>query len=548
MNNYELELLNEQRIVEFYRKAMEICQELIINYHKFKKARNENGFVSALDKLYEAKDFREKSSRGTTVRNRYLVDYENFVHKRAYSFKAYEIERKLEKIRNAAINDYTYLNTLEILTSDNMVATMRKLLAEFLEHSKRVDELKDLVSGKDKEVKKDIPKKKVNNEKNSLDKIMGYIKNKINDPRANFRLDTLEERDFQEVFPKISNVRGLLYSTETVVDGLKINNYINNLDLASKKKPCSNFESPLKMICDIAISVFDTTTLLKLSSNDSKDFDQLLKLLKVDKGLDQYEKAYGLFQEYYSGISRRSKDDMRITYQGSSFDEYRNKFGITNFHIINVDELRNRINNYIRLFIAKKSSDYCLTFMKDSVYNRLLKAIEYMDVNEIVELYKMIYESEYREYTYRINHQDMLSEDSKSIKDTYIRKFVVLQDIFANLIASKITSMGVVNQDLSDEDIKKKEALLVMICQDYLHEEPKFGLTADKDVIFLETTNLRIGIESNAKVEAQNRFFGLSKMQKAICKINGTWSTYNQLINKDRLSNEDIDTLNSMFI
>ena len=135
MNNYELELLNEQRLCEFFLKCMEICKDLIINNHKFKKARNENGFISALDKLYNAKDYKEKVSRGGTVKSRYLSDYEDFVHKRCYSFKAHEIERKLEKIRNAAVNDYTYLKTLELLTSDNMIATMRKLLADYLDHS-----------------------------------------------------------------------------------------------------------------------------------------------------------------------------------------------------------------------------------------------------------------------------------------------------------------------------------------------------------------------------------------------------------------------------
>ena len=555
MNNYELELLNEQRLCEFFLKCMDICKDLIINYHKFKKSRNENGFISAVDKFFDAKEYKEKVSRGNTVKTRYLSNYDDFVHKRCYSFKAYEIERKLEKIRNAAINDYTYLNTLELLTCDNMVATMRKLLQDYLEHAKRVDELKAIINGNDVKVEDVKKPKKVKehvvvdkDDKFYIDKILAYIKGKLNDPKANYRLDTVEEHDLREVFPDISNVRGLLFSIETINDGLKINNYLNNLSLVQKNKTSGITESPLKMICDIAVSVFDTTTLLLLSSNDNKAFEKLLMMLKLDNGLEQYEKAYTIFEEYYSGLSRRSKEDIRITYQGASFDEYRNKFGITNFHIITVDELRNRINSYIKVFIGKKSSDYVFTIMKDTVYNKLLKAIRLMDVNEIVDLYKIIYENEYREYTYRINHQDMLNEDSKSIKDTYFRKFVVLQDIFSNLIATKITSMGVIKQDLTEDDLKKKEALLVMICQDYLHEEPKFGLSADRDIIYLETTNLRIGIESNAKMNAQKRFFGLSKMQKAICRINGTWSTYNTLMNKERLSNEDLDTLNKMFL
>lgn len=554
MNDKELMLLNEQRLAEFYRKAMEICSELIVDYHKFKKARTENGFINALNKVFDGRDYSEKNARGITLRTKYLMNLDYFVHKRAYSFRAHEIENRLDKIRNASVNDSIFGKTLEILTSDNSVATMRKLLDSYLSCYKKINELKgSIYVPKKEEVHQeeviDSDKAMVgDNHLYYLDKVLGLIKSKINDPNSSTDL-TLEELNyFKELLPNFGSIRGVYYSSDTVCKGLSINNKINNLSLASKNKNVSILDSPLKMVCDVANLVFDTTTLLLLSDNSNEDFDSVSRMLKLDKGLEQYSKAYDLFSKCFNSMSRHAKDDMRIAYQGVSFDEYRIKFGITNFHIINVNELKNRINTYIKVFISKKSSSYTSTVVNDKIYNKLLRATKLMDVSDVVELYRMMYDNEMREYNYSVNHADILNLEINLLKNAYIRRNIVLQDTFANIVANKISNISAVKKNLSNEDLLKKEALLVMICQDYFHEAPKFGLSADDDTILTQTVNLRVGIETSTKMEARDRFYGMKKFKRGIARIDGTWKKYNELMNKERLDNDDIDQLNKMFI
>ena len=139
MDSRELELLNQQRLAEFYKKAMDICTEILIDFHKFKKNRLENGYQGAYKKLIEAKEYFQKVNRSTTLLTKYLNDPTKiFVHQRAYSFKSYEIEHKLSKARNAAINDYTFIKTLELITSDNAIESMKQLVALYLDCYKRI--------------------------------------------------------------------------------------------------------------------------------------------------------------------------------------------------------------------------------------------------------------------------------------------------------------------------------------------------------------------------------------------------------------------------
>ena len=58
-------------------------------------------------------------------------------------------------------------------------------------------------------------------------------------------------------------------------------------------------------------------------------------------------------------------------------------------------------------------------------------------------------------------------------------------------------------------------------------------------------TDMNSNIE-NIKKEANARFYGMSKLEVAISKINGTWKRFTELMNKE-LSEEEAQELDGMF-
>ena len=535
MDNRELELLNQQRLAEFYKKAMDICTEILIDFHKFKKNRLENGYQGAYKKLIEAKEYYQKVNRSTTLLTKYLNDPTKiFVHQRAYSFKSYEIENKLSKARNAAINDYTFIKTLELITSDNAIESMKQLVALYLDCYKRIRDIKN-----ESKVKYINPKQ---SKKIDLNQLLELLKKKNNG------LTPIELEQIQELLPDISTIRGIYYSTDTINKGLNIRSNIQELELSSEGKNTNYCQSPLKTICDTAALIFDTTTLSLLTDNDNKDFDSISNALELTNGIERYRKAYNSFNICYENMSRHSKEELRVEFESKLFDEYKNKFGITTYHILNPEELNNRINTYIKSYISAKSYIYTSLDFNEKTYDKLQRATSLMSTDDLVELYKAIFDNETQSYNYCINHTEALKLEPNMVKRTHVKKMVVLQDMFANLIASKISKLEAVKDTLNKDDLLQKELLLSMICNDYFHEVPKFGLSLESTELIRQTNNFRSNIEITTRERTRQRFFNLSQMEQSLARMNGTWKKFDELMQKDVLDNTDIEVLNKMFI
>jgi hypothetical protein len=71
-----------------------------------------------------------------------------------------------------------------------------------------------------------------------------------------------------------------------------------------------------------------------------------------------------------------------------------------------------------------------------------------MSTDDLVELYKGIFDNKTQSYNYGINHTEALKLEPNMVKRTHVKKMVVLQDMFANLIASKISKLEAVKDTL----------------------------------------------------------------------------------------------------
>lgn len=314
---------------------------------------------------------------------------------------------------------------------------------------------------------------------------------------------------------------------EAISDMKVINNKLNNKNDITLDDVANLAVIISKNIPDILLDNLD---------NNPKNYE-INKFINLNNSLELYQTAYNKFMQAYNKANPRKKEELKKCFSSSA--DYNHTFNknLSVENLITPKELKDNINKVITTNMTKGfNRNYYEHDAQEITIKNIDHATQYMEPNEIVSIYKdmqakleKIYES-YKKYdTAEPNYEYIVNQ-------YYPECFQTLQENFITVLSFRLANTP--DKNLSSEEI----------CQKYFNE--KYLGSSQKTVESQNTddmiqTDMNSNIE-NIKKEANARFYGMSKLEVAISKINGTWKRFTELMNKE-LSEEEAQELDGMF-
>ena len=277
-------------------------------------------------------------------------------------------------------------------------------------------------------------------------------------------------------------------------------------------------------------------------SKEGKYAIKLRNMAQMDHSLEMYEKIYSIYINYFNKLSDEERDRVKYTFNTrGAYEYYKKYFNIKEFEIISPSKLKVFVNSKVKEKILANYTNYMDI---DVVHlNTLNRAVTYMEIPDIVSLYHAI-KQKYNTYA-----QVYPGDDEKRQIEAHEECRRNLQRNFVNVILNK---MNLGNISLEDKNRKIKE-----IVENLLHEKLLFEVSVptakvSEDVVkevkeevapsrtvkgsdgmyhyqaggMTERTSNRA---MAARYNAQHRFFGMSKLEQTLAKMNGKWAAFQKL-------------------
>ncbi len=401
-------------------------------------------------------------------------------------------------------------------------------------------------------------------------KAYAYLEQKLakaNESGTSVRLSMEEERMLRGA------VEGIEYyaSSDLIKSGFEIQNHLQNFKNYAKeaknpfKKPSRTPE--LRELYQLAVLVYQNLPAELLSSRDmtstsSQYVERIKGLSKISSSLNAYVEAYNIFVNYYNKLSNQEKMDIKSEFESSNTMGFiKDTFNVDHFTVLSPEQLKGYVNRAVKEGMIENYLNY-IDNKNDSI-SHINRACTYMSVEEIASTYAAI-RRRYEEYAYG---------DSEQIT----KNTANLQRDFAYAILYKM--------NLKELTPEEKNAKLYEIVTQIMKEQVLFGLdkvenmqqeqptTEAKEVVEPATDELKTTKEADgyyhykagsvfakttnramaARYNAQSRFFGMSKFEQTLAKMNGSWKKFNDLWQKvgDLRSSEEneqlADQLDQMF-
>lgn len=343
----------------------------------------------------------------------------------------------------------------------------------------------------------------------------------------------------------------------------KYNSFFNRINYKNEKTCVDD-------LCKMAINVYHTLPVYLLNGKMADVFSEKGKLfnkLEIFNGLKMYQEAYNVFIKYYMQLPLSEREKLSQV----ALDNYNNVFSKSNQEIrgiISPEQLKNSVNEVV----CSKMLGNFFEYRNDDVriVNKISKATQYMSVQEMVDLYKNMKKKEEQTHT-RVG----ITEEVRA--QQILQNQIVLQSNFAEAIFYKLNS----KHGYSD-DSKMTKIELGEICEKYFGESYRFEgrVAVNRDGV-VEQVNINKGTEkdnvgkvdepvnikdnevketkvssdlvddkdNNKEVinQARARYFNMPKVEQTFARITGEWSRFEQLINAETLSTEDVQEIASMF-
>lgn len=414
--------------------------------------------------------------------------------------------------------------------------------------SSRIREAEHTVKVGDKVVFHDYDEFEVREER-----AIKYLEDKIATTRARgygkFFLTTDEEKMLRSVLGdgKYLHVTGLVEDGLALQDVLfRLQQYERDSRIPFKR---SDYRPNLSDVFDVAISVYrylpEELMLPSYALDKEGRYEiKLRNMAGMDKGLETYEKIYAIYLNYFNRLEDEEKNKLKSSFMtNGAYDYYKKQFNITEFEIISPSKLKLYVNRKIK----ENMLDNFTTYMDNNIdhYNALTRATTYMSIEDLANLYHAMKE---KYNTYATVYS---GPDEQQQRDAQEERRRNLQENFVNAILRK---MNLGNLSLEEKN-KKIEYIVKEVLHDTLlfevsvkplafgvtetHEEVREEVKEEASTIKAEdgmyhyiageeeqkTTNKAMA----ARYNAQHRFFGMSKLEQTVARMNGKWAIFKKL-------------------
>ena len=539
--------------------AMNVCASII----KFNKERTREQIKERIRNL-QTSDKKKKASVKTKIQNELSKVKDN----NYYGTREVEEEIKFQEGKYTLNLDYSTRHNLARTISDNPVNALKTYASDYvqavnevdrLEEQKRDEQKREQDRIREREQQRLERERKVESNQSSYSGLSTYghsystsnaapkkpvpfsaatteeskklveeaIEKAIHDKYGYSSISYDEEKRIKELYPEFNRYRNYV-SVDTLKKGIRIENIVNKQQI--------NVQEMMEL-GQLTLNVVTK----ELVEGDQTYEPQLFSKLKMRNNLDKYKDAYNKFMKQYNKLSLEEKN--KINAQVEKSENYSKLFGK---RIITPEQLTNKINYAVIDYIVKEPNFY--DYENNNIYAKTMQATKYMNVDQIVSLYKNLKNNFYRPY-YGVSE-----EDQQRIENNRRKQLALLQQEFARVVLDKLQKHNKFKNtlNLSEEElhklIEKDSEKMASIIVDLFKETPlsdNFKNIKNENRLEGQGTNLEETYK--AKEEAKARVYGLSAVKKAFAQVSGKWARYTMLMDKEELTQKEQEELKGMF-
>ena len=344
---------------------------------------------------------------------------------------------------------------------------------------------------------------------------------------------TYEEKEkIRQLYPDISLYGDDYYSIDTLEKGIEIANIIGQ----DKIMP----EDMMRLV----MYTYEVTIRELLTDEVINKGRELFRHAEVGRSLEKYSEAYKKWHKYYSSLEPSKKASVDNTI--ANYKLYSRKFGKT---IVTPEELKSKINRHVSNYIVENKYTFYNHYNGLDYYSKTVHATRYMDIEQIVSLYKRLKHDLETEGIYGRD-----DEETERIAEGRKKDLAKLQRDFASVILTKLETYNKSRDTLSMSDKERSEyygmrnTKIAAVITEVLREEPKAQeLLSDLDKEELQEKGKALVGTYEAKKSSSKKVYGISKVKKAMAQITGKWSRYTMLMEKEELTEEEQKEIVSMF-
>ncbi len=375
-------------------------------------------------------------------------------------------------------------------------------------------------------------------------KAIEYLERKIATTRARsygkFFLTTEEEKMLNRVLGEGKSLRvgSLLEEGLSMRDVLfRLQQYERDSKIPFKK---TVYRPNLGDVLMVASSVYlylpdELFTPLSNSDDQAKFETRLRNISGMSKGLETYEKIYAMYLNYFNGLPDEEKNKIKTSFMTEgAYEYYKKQFNITSFEIVSPSKLKVLVNSKIKDKMLESFSMY----MSSYHYNDLLRAVTYMSIEEVASLYSAI-------KAIHITYSPI--DYTRDVDSQIAGQEWLIRELLNNFVKVILVKMNLGN--LSNEEKNKKVEYIV---KEILHENISLEISGpqEENTPVEEDTKEDKTVKSSdgmyhyvaggkeqkttnkamaARYNAQNRFFGMSKLEQTAARMSGKWGKFKQM-------------------
>ena len=267
--------------------------------------------------------------------------------------------------------------------------------------------------------------------------------------------------------------------------------------------------------------------------------------------LNRYEAAQEKYLKFYNKLNDKEKS--QIDKYAEKFNDYRQQFhilGKSGKDIATVEQIKKVVNGKIRNDYLNKNIinlhyDGNGRF-KNGFEQHFKYSLQYMSEEEIASLY---YAIRNKERDYRYIPENASNEEREKLNKLYVERISAIQELCAEVIRDRLNknkkSIDWDNEQEKVAYLTQRERDLVAICQDYFHEQPLFTLYYIKESQVKKGYGTERVESTKAITEARRRYYGMSKLQQVIAKLD--FKKLTELSQKETLTEEELSRVGTMF-
>lgn len=539
--------------------AMNVCASII----KFNKERTREQIKERIRKL-QTIDKKKKASVKTKIQNELSkVNDNNY-----YSTREVEDVIKSQEGRYTITLDYSKRHNIARTIADNPVNALKSYASDYVQAIQEVDRIEEQKRDEQKreeDRKREREQQRLERERNIESNSYSYsqpssyrrsssssstipnkpvpfqastpeeskklveaaIEKAIHDKYGYSSISYDEAKRIKELYPEFDRYRDYI-SIDTLKKGIRIENIVNKQTI------------DVEEMMELGKLTLNVVTKELVEGNQTYE-PQLFSKLKMRNNLDKYKDAYNKFMKQYNKLSPEEKN--KINAQVEKSENYSKLFGK---RIITPEQLTNKINYAVIDHIVKDHNFY--NYENNNIYEKTMQATKYMNVDQIISLYKGIKNNLYMPF-YGVSE-----EDQQRIENNRRKQLALLQQEFARVVLDKLQKHNKFKNtlNLSEEElhklIEKDSEKMASIIVDLFKETPlsdNFKNIKTENKLEGQGTNLEATYK--AKEEAKARVYGLSSVKKAFAQVSGKWARYTMLMDKEELTQKEQEELKGMF-